>query len=62
MTAGPPAPAPNASSANRGAAAPSTTRNVIANWLWYLLVLASGFIIPRLISDRLGKEQLGAWD
>ncbi len=56
------AKAPAATSANRGASTPSTTRNVMANWLWYLLVLASGFVIPRLISDRLGKEQLGAWD
>lgn len=55
-------PAPAATSAKRGARTPSTTSNVITNWLWYLLVLASGFVIPRLISDRLGKEQLGAWD
>ncbi|MCB9852389.1 MAG: polysaccharide biosynthesis protein [Phycisphaerales bacterium] len=54
--------AANATSANRGARTPSTTSNVITNWLWYVLVLASGFVIPRLISDRLGKEQLGAWD
>jgi O-antigen/teichoic acid export membrane protein len=49
-------------SSSRTAPPPSATKNVIANWLWYLLVLASGFVIPRLISDRLGIEQLGAWD
>lgn len=53
---------PSAASANRAERTPSTARNVVANWLWYLLVLASGFFIPRLISDRLGKEELGAWD
>ncbi len=40
---------------------PSAARNVAANWIWYLLVLASGFIIPRLVSDYLGKSLLGVW-
>lgn len=54
--------ATSAVTSRRAARPPSTAKNVAANWLWSLLVLASGFIIPRLISDRLGKEQLGAWD
>jgi|GEM_PF-889991 len=41
---------------------PSAARNVAANWIWYLLVLASGFIVVRLISDYLGKPVLGVWD
>jgi len=40
---------------------PSAARNVAANWIWYLLVLASGFIVPRLVSDYLGKPLLGVW-
>lgn len=62
MTAPSNVPNTAAASANRAAGTSSTARNVMANWLWYLLVLASGFIIPRLISDRLGKEHLGTWD
>ena len=37
-------------------------RSVITNWLWYGLVLVSGFIIPRLINDYQSQEILGAWD
>ena len=40
---------------------PSAARNIATNWIWYLLVLASGFIVPRLVSDYLGKQLLGVW-
>lgn len=49
-----PAPAPK-----RG---PSVAANVIANWTWYLLVIASGFILPRAIGHYQGKVLLGVWD
>jgi len=69
QSSGPPAPAPfvdNIGTAPTPTAAPpprrpSAARNVAANWIWYLLVLASGFIIPRLVSDYLGKSLLGVW-
>lgn len=41
---------------------PSAARSVLANWLWYLLVLASGFVLPRLFARHLGAELLGVWD
>ena len=47
-----PAPAPRS----------SVLRNVTTNWLWYLLVIASGFIVPRMIDRHLGSELLGIWD
>lgn len=37
-------------------------RSVISNWLWYGLVLVSGFVIPRLINRYQSQEILGAWD
>jgi len=37
-------------------------RNIIANWLWYFLVLLSGFVIPRFIDRYQGQELLGIWD
>ena len=37
-------------------------RNVAFAWGGYLINVASGFIIPRLISDRLGQTTLGIWD
>lgn len=38
------------------------TRNVIFNWAGYCVFVVSGFILPRLISDRLGQLSLGIWD
>jgi O-antigen/teichoic acid export membrane protein len=35
---------------------------VVSNWLWYVIVLISGFILPRLIHERQGSELLGVWD
>src|SRR6476660_4104877 len=40
----------------------SMVRNVLSNWIWYFFVMVSGFIIPRLIGDHLGKDLLGVWD
>lgn len=36
--------------------------NVMTNWAWYMVVLVSGFVVPRFISDHQGKELLGVWD
>ncbi|MGE3181257.1 MAG: lipopolysaccharide biosynthesis protein [Phycisphaerae bacterium] len=41
---------------------PSTAVNVITNWIWYALTIVSGFLIPRLIEDKQGRELLGIWD
>ncbi|MGH8168163.1 MAG: hypothetical protein ACREQ1_13055, partial [Woeseiaceae bacterium] len=37
-------------------------RNLIARWLGQIVVVVSGFIIPRLIDDSLGPSSLGIWD
>ncbi len=37
-------------------------RSVLSNWAFSLVELAVGFVLPRLISDRLGQELLGVWD
>ena len=37
-------------------------RNVAFAWAGYLVNVASGFVIPRMISDRLGQQTLGVWD
>lgn len=37
-------------------------RNLFSGWLFHALQLVSGFILPRLISDRLGQGSLGVWD
>jgi O-antigen/teichoic acid export membrane protein len=36
--------------------------NVTANWLWYMLVMATGFVLPRFIDRHQGEELLGIWD
>ncbi|NOT02889.1 MAG: oligosaccharide flippase family protein [Phycisphaerales bacterium] len=36
--------------------------NIFTNWAWYLLVIASGFILPRFIDRYQGQDLLGAWD
>ncbi|MBX3394877.1 MAG: polysaccharide biosynthesis protein [Phycisphaerae bacterium] len=41
---------------------PSLFSNTLTNLTWYIIVLAQGFILPRLISDHLGREILGVWD
>ena len=37
-------------------------RNVAFAWGGYLVNVASGFVVPRLISDHLGQSVLGIWD
>jgi O-antigen/teichoic acid export membrane protein len=37
-------------------------RNVAFAWGGYVVNVIAGFIIPRLISDRLGQTTLGIWD
>ncbi|HLT90035.1 MAG TPA: MATE family efflux transporter [Woeseiaceae bacterium] len=37
-------------------------RNLFSRWLGQLVVILSGFIIPRLIDDSLGAAALGIWD
>jgi O-antigen/teichoic acid export membrane protein len=36
--------------------------NVLAGWAGYSVYIAAGFILPRLIDDRLGQNRLGVWD
>lgn len=35
---------------------------MLANWLWYVLVVIAGFILPRFIDRHQGQELLGVWD
>lgn len=37
-------------------------KNLLSGWLAHALQIISGFILPRLISDRLGQGSLGVWD
>lgn len=41
---------------------PSLVSGVLFNWMGYFVTAASGFVIPRLMSDRVGQETLGLWD
>jgi len=36
--------------------------NVIVGWVAQLIFVASGFILPRMIDNTIGKEALGIWD
>ena len=36
--------------------------NVIFNWAAYFVFIVAGFIMPRMIDHRLGREILGIWD
>ena len=36
--------------------------NVLTSWSCQFVQIVSGFILPRLIDDRLGQLQLGVWD
>lgn len=40
----------------------SFARNVTFSWGAYAINAVAGFVLPRLISDRLGQETLGVWD
>src|SRR3989442_5980799 len=37
-------------------------RSMFANWAGEAVIVVSGFILPRLISQGMGQEQLGIWD
>ncbi len=52
----------NESGTGEGAQRSTIVRNVLANWLWSLMVMAIGFVLPRLIDGNLGREMLGVWD
>ncbi len=34
----------------------------MSNWLWYGIVVVSGFVLPRVISTYQGQALLGIWD
>ncbi len=36
--------------------------NVMTNWAWHVLVILSGFLVPRWIAQHQGRELLGIWD
>jgi O-antigen/teichoic acid export membrane protein len=36
--------------------------NVLCSWAGHVVFVVSGFIMPRLIDDRLGQATLGVWD
>ena len=38
------------------------TVNLAARWLGQIVVIVSGFVIPRLIDENLGASALGIWD
>ncbi len=38
------------------------TRNVLTSWGGHMVVVVSGFVMPRLIDGHLGRSSLGAWD
>lgn len=37
-------------------------RNLVGRWLGQIVVIVTGFVIPRLISDNLDAVSLGIWD
>jgi O-antigen/teichoic acid export membrane protein len=37
-------------------------RSIFANWTGEAVIVVSGFILPRLMSQGMGQEQLGIWD
>ena len=38
------------------------SRNVLTSWLSHTIFIAFGFVMPRMIHETLGQEQLGIWD
>lgn len=38
------------------------TQNVLASWTGQIVVVVTGFLVPRLIDDQLGQTALGVWD
>lgn len=49
-------------SAHKSGNKTSMTRGVLANWSWYVVVIAMGFVTPRLIGEYRGQVLLGIWD
>lgn len=37
-------------------------RNVLTSWLSHVVFIAFGFILPRVIDEKLGQASLGIWD
>ena len=37
-------------------------RNVLSNWVAHSVIIVSGFVLPRFISDQQGQNILGVWD
>ena len=37
-------------------------RNVLTSWAGHFLFIVAGFIMPRMIDERLGQDILGIWD
>lgn len=50
------------SSAASAARSPSVAGNVAANVVGQFVFVLSGFVLPRLVFDRIGVEMLGVWD
>ncbi len=40
----------------------AVARNTLINWSGHLLLIVSGFVLPRIIDSRIGQERLGVWD
>ena len=53
---------PSDSSSDGEPVRPTFLRNIFTNWLYYLVVLVTGFLVPRLIHTHQGQELLGVWD
>ncbi len=54
------ASAPVSSTSSRST--PSVSGNVAANVVGQFVFILSGFVLPRLVFDRIGVEMLGVWD
>ena len=36
--------------------------NVVASWLAQFVCIAGGFVLPRVVNDKIGQGALGVWD
>jgi O-antigen/teichoic acid export membrane protein len=54
--------ASHASPSGGGISRRAMATNIASNWAWSLLVILSGFLLPRMIDDHLGRHALGIWD
>ena len=55
-------PEATGSNTGTGGSGGRVARNVLANWIWYSLVVVSGFLLPRFIDRLQGQALLGVWD